>query len=90
MINVLAETAQSAEVQETSFAIDVLGRYICSTWDEATSNDGLPFDAIVIGAGMFGGYCAKKTDSVPISAYSCSTQAVCWSPSTRRTWPASA
>ena len=60
MINVLSETAQAAEVQETSFAIDVLGRYICSTWDEATSNGGLPFDAIVIGAGMFGGYCAEK------------------------------
>ena len=60
MINVLAETAQAAEVQETSFAIDVLGRYVCSTWDEATSNGGLAFDAIVIGAGMFGGYCAEK------------------------------
>jgi hypothetical protein len=36
MINTLVETAQPAEVQETSFTIDVLGRYICSTWDEAT------------------------------------------------------
>src|SRR6266480_4933154 len=48
------------EVQETDFSIDALGRYICSLWSEATQNGGVAFDAIVIGGGMFGGYCAEK------------------------------
>jgi hypothetical protein len=60
MINKLTSTATQAEVQETSFSVDVLGRYICNTWDEAVNNGGRPFDAIVIGAGMFGAYCAEK------------------------------
>ena len=60
MINQLAQTNQATEVQETTFAIDVLGRYVCSTWDEATANGGTAFDAVVIGAGMFGAYCAEK------------------------------
>lgn len=60
MINRLTETNQAVEVQETAFAIDVLGRYICSTWDEATNNGGAAFDAVVIGSGMFGAYCAEK------------------------------
>jgi choline dehydrogenase-like flavoprotein len=48
------------EVQETAFSIDVPARYICSTWDEAINNGGVPFDVVVIGAGMFGAYCAEK------------------------------
>lgn len=60
MINQLAETNQATEVQHTAFAIDVLGRYVCSTWDEATTNGGVAFDVVVIGAGMFGAYCAEK------------------------------
>jgi len=60
MITRLLESGTSVEVQETSFSIDVLGRYICNTWDEAVNNGGRPFDAIVIGAGMFGAYCAEK------------------------------
>ena len=47
-------------VQTTTFSIDALGRYVCSTWDEATGNGGAPFSAIVIGAGMYGAYCAAK------------------------------
>jgi choline dehydrogenase-like flavoprotein len=47
-------------VQETEFTIDAVGRYICNTWDEAVNSGGLPFDAVVIGAGMFGAYCAEK------------------------------
>ena len=47
-------------VQETEFTIDVLGRYICNTWDDAVNNGGVAFDAVVIGAGMFGAYCAEK------------------------------
>jgi hypothetical protein len=60
MLNRLSETTNPVEVQETTFSIDVLGRYICSTWDEAINNGGRPFDAVVIGAGMFGAYCAEK------------------------------
>lgn len=41
-------------------SVDVLGRFIYSTWDEATNNGGVQFDAIVIGSGMFGAYCAEK------------------------------
>jgi hypothetical protein len=47
-------------VQETAFTIDALGRYVCSLWDEATANGGPPFDAVVIGAGMYGAYCAQR------------------------------
>src|SRR5262245_44676883 len=48
------------QVQETEFSLDVMGRYVCSTWDEAVNNGGVQFDAVVIGAGMFGAYCAEK------------------------------
>ena len=48
------------EVQDTTFSVDVSGRYVCSTWEEATNNGGLPFDVVVIGAGMFGAYAAEK------------------------------
>jgi choline dehydrogenase-like flavoprotein len=40
-----------------------MGRYVCNNWDEIKSqqaNGGYPFDVVVIGAGMFGGYCAEK------------------------------
>jgi choline dehydrogenase-like flavoprotein len=60
MINQLVSNNNPVEVQETDFSIDVLGRYICNTWDEAINNGGRPFDAVVIGGGMFGAYCAEK------------------------------
>ncbi len=56
----LVEAAAAVEVQDTTFAADVLGRYVCNTWAEATGNGGAPFDAVVLGAGMFGAYCAEK------------------------------
>jgi len=59
-IKKLIESNQAASVQETTFSHDVLGRYICSTWDEAIGNGGAQFDAIVLGSGMFGSYCAAK------------------------------
>lgn len=46
------------DVQQTTFSHDALGRYICNTWEEATANPN--FDAVVIGSGMYGGYCAAK------------------------------
>src|SRR5437867_8712767 len=51
---------QRVQVQDTEFLVDVLGRFVCSTWDDATNNGGVAFDAIVIGGGMFGAYCAEK------------------------------
>jgi choline dehydrogenase-like flavoprotein len=48
------------DVQRTTLGLDVLSRFATNTWDEATQNGGAPFDAIVIGAGMFGAYCAEK------------------------------
>lgn len=54
------DTNQRVQVQDTEFSLDVLGRYVCSTWDEATANGGVAFDAVVMGAGMFGAYCAEK------------------------------
>lgn len=48
------------DVQHTTLGIDALGRFICNTWDEATAGGTRQFDAVVIGAGMFGGYCADK------------------------------
>jgi len=60
MIRNLQEGPNNVEVQETTFSIDVLGRYICNTYDEAINNGGFPFDAIVIGGGMYGAYIAEK------------------------------
>ena len=51
------------DVQQTDFGYDVVPRYICNNWQEVTAAQGpgaYPFDAIVIGAGMFGGYCAEN------------------------------
>src|SRR5882672_12199170 len=48
------------DVQQTSFSHDVLGRWACSTWPEVRNNGGDPFDVVVVGAGMFGGYIADK------------------------------
>ena len=48
------------DVQQTAFSHEVLGRWACSTWAEVSNNGGDPFDIVVIGAGMFGGYIADK------------------------------
>jgi choline dehydrogenase-like flavoprotein len=56
----LVPSGGSVDVQQTTFSLDALGRYTCSTWDEATGNGGPPFTAVVIGGGMYGAYCAVK------------------------------
>jgi choline dehydrogenase-like flavoprotein len=38
--------------QQTIFTRDILGRYVCNTFSEATQSG--PFDVIIIGGGMFG------------------------------------
>ena len=48
------------DVQQTAFSLDAVGRFACSTWDEATLHGGPPFTAVVVGAGMYGAYCAAK------------------------------
>src|SRR5207237_2011626 len=51
------------DVQQTTCSYDVLGRYICNNWQEITAAQApgaYPFDAIVIGGGMYGAYCAEK------------------------------
>ncbi len=48
------------DVQQTEFSHDMLGRWVCSTWPEVSNNGGDPFDIVVLGAGMFGGYIADK------------------------------
>lgn len=50
----------AVDVQQTAFAHDLLGRWVCDTWSEAIQNGGRPFDIVVIGAGMHGAYCAEK------------------------------
>src|SRR5438067_1525578 len=55
-----ADPSARVDVQETAFSLDVLGRWVCGSWAEVSGNGGDPFDAVVIGAGMFGGYIADK------------------------------
>src|SRR5260221_2446156 len=50
--------------EQTSFTVDLIGRFVCNTWDEAINSGGPPFDVVVIGAGMHGGYCGEKIDRV--------------------------
>src|SRR5437870_4375509 len=48
---------------ETPFTVDVIGRFVCNSFDEVIlglQSGGTPFDVVVIGAGMSGGYCAEK------------------------------
>src|SRR5713101_9466630 len=60
MLSRLQDTGTPVSIQDTTLSLDVLGRYICNSWDEAVNNGGVQFDAIVIGSGMFGAYCAEK------------------------------
>jgi choline dehydrogenase-like flavoprotein len=47
------------DVQQTTLSQDVLGRFVCNTLAEVKAA-GVSFDAVVIGAGMFGGYFAAQ------------------------------
>jgi len=55
----LKTTGQPVQIQNTTLAIDVLSRYICNTWEEATAEPEA-IDVVVLGSGMYGGYCASK------------------------------
>jgi GMC oxidoreductase len=54
----IPSSIDEVDYQETSLSIDAVARNVCSTWEEAIANP--VFDAVVIGSGMFGGYCANK------------------------------
>src|SRR5262245_51440574 len=54
------DNSLTVDIQDTEFTDDLVGRYVCSTFDEAINNGGPPFDVVVIGAGMFGAYAAEK------------------------------
>jgi len=56
----LVPAGDQVQVQETTFSVDVFGRHVCSTWQEATESGGAPFSTVVIGAGMYGAYLATK------------------------------
>lgn len=48
----------TADIQHTSFTRDALSRFVCSTLSEALAAAPGGFDIIVVGAGMYGAYCA--------------------------------
>jgi choline dehydrogenase-like flavoprotein len=54
----LLEGSDSVPVQRTRLSVDVLGRFVCNTLDEAL--DSGPFDVVVIGSGMYGAYVASQ------------------------------
>jgi choline dehydrogenase-like flavoprotein len=58
-----ASVAAPDDVQQTDFGYDVVPRYVCNNWAEiavAQAPGAYPFDVVIIGAGMFGGYCAER------------------------------
>jgi choline dehydrogenase-like flavoprotein len=64
----LQPTSKQAAVQNTAFTTDAVGRYICSTWGEATGSGGPPFTTVVVGAGAYGAYLAATLHRAQASA----------------------
>jgi len=57
----LIKQLEASEIQDTTFSIDAIGSRICSPWDKVSkANESQRFDIVIIGAGMFGAYCAEK------------------------------
>jgi hypothetical protein len=56
----LAGKLADKQIEATTFSIDALGRQICSSWVDVEKANASPFDVVIVGAGMFGGYCAEK------------------------------
>ncbi|MFL5789814.1 MAG: family 16 glycoside hydrolase [Flavisolibacter sp.] len=46
-------------VDTTTFSLDIYGRFISMTWQEEVEGREQDVDVIVIGSGMFGGYCGS-------------------------------
>jgi choline dehydrogenase-like flavoprotein len=53
-------TAMALQTQSTTFTRDVLGRYLCNSFDEAKNTDFRRFDIFVIGGGSFGAALAEQ------------------------------
>ena len=65
-----ADPADRVTVQQTAFSYDVIGRFVCNDWGEVAASladGGFPFDVVVIGTGMYGGYCAEKLYRLSVS-----------------------
>jgi len=57
----LADQLEAKGIQDTTFSIDAIGNRICSAWDKVNAaNESQRFDIVIVGAGMFGAYCAEK------------------------------
>ncbi|MBR0799958.1 GMC family oxidoreductase [Bradyrhizobium jicamae] len=57
----LADQLKASGIQDTTFSIDAIGNRICSSWETVNAaNESQRFDVVVVGAGMFGAYCAEK------------------------------
>ncbi len=49
------------DIQDTTSSVDAIGNRICSSWNKVNrANESQRFDIVIIGAGMFGAYCAEK------------------------------
>jgi hypothetical protein len=58
-LRTLTPSTGFTDVQDTTLAKDAIARFVCNTWDEAIANpEGI--DVVVVGAGLFGGYCGSK------------------------------
>ncbi|MDB6155597.1 MAG: hypothetical protein JWL90_4050 [Chthoniobacteraceae bacterium] len=64
MINQLIDsgiTFAGPDVQETTFSLDAVARFVCNTLDEAVAAQASgEFDIVIIGSGMYGAYAAAK------------------------------
>ncbi len=67
MLNQLIDSEQSfaggSGIQETTFSLDGIARFVCNTFEEvlqAQVQGGWQFDAVVVGSGMYGSYAASK------------------------------
>jgi choline dehydrogenase-like flavoprotein len=48
-------------IQNTTLSVDGVARYTCNTWDEVlAAQSDRPFDVVIVGSGMYGGYTAAK------------------------------
>ena len=56
----LAKQLKEKGIQDTTFSIDAIGNRICTRWEDVDAANRDPFDVVIIGAGMFGAYCAEK------------------------------
>lgn len=50
------------DIQRTTFSIDAVARFVCNTWQEVeeAQKNSRPIDIVIVGSGMYGGYCAAK------------------------------